>query len=76
MRKRLLFALCCAILASCQPAELQRIEDASDKRAVICRFVEAWTQDRPELSEVRDLCRAGADLREIAAAYAGCRVPD
>jgi hypothetical protein len=68
-----LVALALGLTLACTPAQLNQVQDASDKRAVICRFVETWTPNQPELAEIRTLCRAGADLQEIAAAYAGCR---
>ncbi len=56
----------------CTPAQLASVQDASSKRDTICAFVEAWSGNRPELAELQQLCQAGADLKEIAAAYAGC----
>jgi hypothetical protein len=61
---------------ACTPTQLDAVEDASNKRDTICAFVEAWASDTPELKEIRELCQAGADLKEIAAAYAGCRPED
>jgi hypothetical protein len=62
-------------LIGCTPAQLAKVSDASNKRDTICAFVEAWSTDRPELQEAQKLCEAGADLKEVAAAYAGCTVP-
>lgn len=71
-----LFALLITLaLTSCTPAQLSHLEDASSKRDTICAFVDVWSHDRPELVEIQALCAAGADLKEIAAAYAGCTVP-
>jgi hypothetical protein len=70
---RLTVAVTLVWVVACTPAQLDQVQDASDKRDVICRFVETWTPNQPELAEIRTLCRAGADLQEIAAAYAGCR---
>ena len=61
----------------CSAAQLSSVQDASGKRDTICAFVDAWSQNRPELAEVQQLCQAGADLKAIAAAYAGCsEAPD
>jgi hypothetical protein len=57
---------------ACSPQQLTQVQDASEKRDIICRFVEAWAPDQPELARIQQLCQAGADLQEIAAAYAGC----
>lgn len=67
-------ALLAFLLIACSPSQLDRVQDASNKRDVICRFVDVWAQDRPDLAEVDQLCKAGEDLKAIAAAYAGCRV--
>lgn len=56
-----LLALSCAGLQD-------HVEDASDKRAVVCGLA----ANSPGLERVRELCEADATLREIAAAYAGC----
>lgn len=51
------------------------VGDASAKRDAICNFAEAWKADTPELVRVQQLCKAGSDLKTIAAAYAGCVKP-
>lgn len=61
-------------LTGCTEAVLTQVKDASNKRDTICSFVDVWSGDRAELEEVKNLCDAGADLKEIAAAYAGCSV--
>jgi hypothetical protein len=65
-----------SVVDACTPAQLGAVEDASNKRDTICAFVEAWAPSTPELAEIQELCAAGADLKEIAAAYAGCRPED
>lgn len=65
-----------SIIAACTAQQLSDAKDAAstagDKRETICRFVEAWAPDMPELEEARAACKAGKDLKEVAAAYAGC----
>lgn len=61
-----------AAATGCTPAQLSQVQDASQKREVICDFVEVWAESMPELEKPRELCRAGAELKEVAAAYAGC----
>ena len=61
---------------ACTPAQLSQVQDASDKRRVICEFVEVWAPGEPRLKQLDELCKAGADLQEIAAAYAGCSVAE
>ena len=70
-----LISLAALVAVSCTPAQLAKVHDASNKRDTICAFVEAWSADLPELQEAQALCEAGADLKEVAAAYAGCTVP-
>lgn len=57
----------------CTATQLSSVQEASGKRDTICAFVDAWSQNRPELAEIQQLCQAGADLKAIAAAYAGCQ---
>lgn len=64
-----------ANVAACTSSQLDQIEDASNKREVICKFVRVWAPTNPDLNHLVTLCDAGADLQDIAAAYAGCR-PD
>ena len=56
----------------CTQQQLTQVQDASNKREVICDFVEVWAPGEPKLKHIDELCKAGADLKEIAAAYAGC----
>lgn len=51
------------------------VRDASQKREVICDFVAVWASSQPELKRINELCKAGAQLKEIAAAYAECPAP-
>jgi hypothetical protein len=67
-----------AVFASgCSNQELQRIEDASSKRAMICSAVDDLASLAPSAYTARaqQACKAGEDLRSIAAAYAGCYEP-
>ena len=50
----------------------QSAATVSNLRETVCGYVELTAPSTPELNHVRDLCRAGADLKPIAAAYAGC----
>jgi hypothetical protein len=70
-----ILALTCwttAFYLGCTKQQLTQVQNASEKREVICNFVKAWAVDRPELKEIDQLCDAGADLKEIARAYGGC----
>ena len=60
--------------AGCTNQELQRIEDASSKRAMICSAVDELAQLSPSVYTTRaqQACKAGADLQLIARAYGGC----
>lgn len=63
-----------SLLLACTEPQLGKVRDVSDKREVICSFVEVWAKDRPELDEVNELCQAGADLKTIARAYGQCEL--
>ena len=63
-------------IVGCALLTPDKAADASEKRDLICKFVAAWAPDMPELERPRALCSAGADLKEIAAAYAGCSEPE
>lgn len=64
------------LIVACNQARLAQVQDASDKRRVICEFVEVWAPGEPKLEKLGELCKAGADLQDIAAAYAGCQAPE
>ena len=72
----LVLAGAATLVAACTAEQLRDAKSAAtsagDKRETICAFVEAWAPDLPELAEARAACKAGADLKEVAAAYAGC----
>ena len=77
---RIVFAILSLVLvfaAGCSNQELQRIEDASSKRAMICSAVDDLASLAPSAYTTRaqQACKAGEDLRGIAAAYAGCYEP-
>jgi uncharacterized protein (DUF2141 family) len=76
MRVMMLLATVAAVAlvagAACNATQLTQVQDASNKRETICRFVEAWAPGQPELKRLDELCKVGADLKEIAAAYAEC----
>jgi len=61
----------------CSNQELQRIEDASSKRAMICSSIDELASLAPSAytEKAQQACKAGEDLRGIAAAYAGCYEP-
>jgi hypothetical protein len=61
----------------CSNQELQRIEDASSKRAMICSSIDDLASLAPSsyTEKAQQACKAGEDLRGIAAAYAGCYEP-
>lgn len=73
-------ALAATIVAACTAEQLREAKsaagEAGNKRETICRFVQAWAPDMPELEEARAACEAGKDLKEVAAAYAGCSSPE
>lgn len=50
----------------------QTAASASQIRETVCAYVALVAPSTPELDRVADLCRAGAQLKQIAAAYAGC----
>ena len=60
------------VMTACSQQQLAQVQDASNKRDVICQFVSVWSKDRPELEKLDKLCKAGADLKEIARAYGEC----
>lgn len=66
----LLIGVGCAALPSSET-----VIDARDKKDTICVFIEAWAPQNPELEKPLQLCQADAELKEIAAAYAGCTAP-
>ena len=70
------FLLSFTLTGCLTPETLGNVHDASSKRDTICAFVDAWQGDSPELAHVAELCAASADLKEIAAAYAGCKVAE
>jgi hypothetical protein len=71
--KILLSALLAAVvLCSCTSQQLTQVEQASQRRDAVCAVLQAYAPNTPELKEVHQLCQAGADLKDIAAAYAQC----
>lgn len=68
-------ALAVAWLLACTPAQLTQVQDASNKRQVICDFVSVWAPGEPQLKRIDELCKAGENLKAIAAAYAECPAP-
>lgn len=62
-------------LVGCALLTPDKVADASQKRQVICDFVAVWAPGEPKLKHINELCEAGADLKVIAGAYAGCNDP-
>lgn len=56
---------------SCQAETVERVREAAEQRAALCGFAEAWPL--PELQDVRELCRKGAELEDLARAYGRCK---
>lgn len=72
--------ICAALLVVCvsyctgqQPA--QSAAEVAAVRQTVCVYVEANASASTEMAHLATLCRAGADLKPIAAAYAGCVAP-
>ena len=64
--------LASVVLCSCTTQQLTQVEQASQRRDAVCAVLQLYAPDTPELKEVHQLCAAGSDLKDIAAAYAQC----
>lgn len=68
-----------AFASGCSSQQLEDVQDASSLRAKLCSelndLAELLPDSAPALEKAREACGRGEDLREIAAAYAGCYEP-
>lgn len=61
-----------ACTAATQTAAMKTAANASQLREMVCAYVAMAAPGTPELERVAQLCTAGAQLKELASAYAGC----
>ena len=61
-----------ACTAASQTAALKTAANAGQLREMVCAYVAIAAPGTPELERVAQLCAAGAQLRELASAYARC----
>lgn len=59
------------LVTGCDKQQLGQIQDASNKRAIVCEFIKG-AKSNPTVEAARKVCDAGGDLEEIARAYGGC----
>lgn len=74
MKRLIWLVLLVSLVASCAK-QLDAVRDASDKRRIVCGFINEAPVSNLTLEKARKLCAAGADLEEIARAYGGCELP-
>jgi hypothetical protein len=66
-------ALAAQACTGTEPA--QTAADISAVRQVVCGYALLHEAASPQMQQIAKLCRAGAALEPIAAAYAGCAAP-